>query len=125
MKVQVKLHMERGTERMEEEDQKLVGMTFRELWVKGDSEKIIWLCKVHIAQSKEVDYSKRFRGQIWKQQWDKIRGNITITNPTVGREYNRKVRRQGRNQQIDNSGRYACSENGKQRIGRDIGSESK
>ena len=41
LKVWVKIHLEKGTERMEEENYHLVWMTFRELWAKGANNNIL------------------------------------------------------------------------------------
>ena len=120
-KVQVKIQMKKGKERMEEEDHRLVWMTFREFWDKGGSNKRIWIRAVHIALGEEVDDRERFSGQRWNRQRDQRRFNIIIVNPKVRRSCNRKVIRQGRRQRSKNSKRCVCSYNGQHRIGRYIG----
>ena len=90
----------------------MVWMTFRELLGKGARDKRIWLRVVQIARRKEVDYGEHFSGQIRKQHREQRCGNITSTNPTFRRAYNRKAIKRGRRQQRNISGRCACSENG-------------
>ena len=103
----------------------LIHMTFRELWAKGASKKIIWLRVVQIEWGKEMDDGERFSDQRWKQQQEKRRFNITITNPTVRRAYISKARRRGMSQLRNNIRRCTCSQNGQQRRGKDRGREYK
>ena len=103
----------------------MVGMTFRELWAKGASNKRIWLRVVQIEWGKEMDDGERFSDQRWKQQQEKRRVNITITNITARRAYISKARRRGMSQLTKNIRRCTCSENGQQRRGKDRGRESK
>ena len=67
-KGRVQVHLKKGMEKMEEEDHHLVHRTFRELWDKGGSNKIIWFCAVKIARGEGMDDRERLSGQIWKQQ---------------------------------------------------------
>ena len=53
---------------------------------------------MQIARGEEGDDGEIFSGQIWKRQREQICGNITITNPTVRRAYNKKAIRLGRRQ---------------------------
>ena len=78
------MQLSKGTERMELEDHHLVRITFRELWDKGTSQKMIWIRAVHIARGEELDYGERFRVQIWKQQQAQICCNIEITSKRSG-----------------------------------------
>ena len=71
LKGQVQLQLGKGIDRTKEEDHHLARMTFRELWDKWASDRIIWLCMVQIAQGEEVDEGERFSGQIWKQKGEK------------------------------------------------------
>ena len=112
MKGQVQLNLTKEKESIEMEDRHLVHMTFRELWTKGYSDKRIWLRAVHIAQGKEVDERERFSFQIWKQIREQICCNITITNPTIRRSYNKRARRLGRRKQRNIIRRCACLDNG-------------
>ena len=66
LKIQVQLHPEKGTERIEGEDQYLVRMKVRELWYKKDRVKIIGIRAVQIARGEEVYDGERFICQIWK-----------------------------------------------------------
>ena len=74
----------------------MVQMIFRELWAKGASKKRICSHAVQITRGEEVDDEECFISQRWKQQWNESSGNITITNPTVRRAYNKTSRRLAR-----------------------------
>ena len=43
----------------------MVRMKLRELWAKGDSDKIIYIRAVQITQCKEVDDRECYSSQIW------------------------------------------------------------
>ena len=87
----------------------LIHMTFRELWAKGASNKRIWLRVVQIEWGKDMDDGERFSDQRWKQQQEKRRFNITITNPTVRRSYISKARRRVMSKLRNNISRCTCS----------------
>ena len=72
-----------------------------------------------------MDDGERFSDQRWKQQQEKRRVNITITNITARRAYISKARRRGMSQLTKKIRRCTCSENGQQRRGKDRGRESK